>query len=243
MIKYFNLILFTFLSSITLIKSLDDDTTKAFTCMTLTNMKLESTNKKMEEINADEFSSTVLKCFLTIKEEQIEQIMNNIQEVNNLKLLLGEDYDKLTDTSDLSSFSEKKIEDAYKKLMKAMKDFRNMQNGLKENADDDDYDDYDEDDDDYFGISNKKGDNFFGWIVRAVKYIFKAANSVGGILLIMIFIFLMVRFIKSIFSNEKHLKKEKNENKEEDNIEEENNNENEQKDKEEKNEGNKEKVN
>ena len=180
----FLLILLINLMTLTICDIDNEDITKAISCMSILSQKYE------EKTDSKTYFSLMLKCFITITDVEAKEILVGIEQ--GIKSMEDEDIQKLIDIESLKNISQTEIQKQSLRLKKAIKSFQNMQKNYSSNKKDKNY----EDDDEYKKTLPSKG-NFLGVIMKGMTGILKAANNIGTIILIIIFIsFLQILYGK-----------------------------------------------
>ena len=100
-------------------KASNEDVTKAMSCMSLLIQKF-----KGQTPDHKKYSSMLLKCFITITEEESKEILVGIEQ--GIKTLEPEEIEKLTDFSTLSNFSKIELDEYSYKLQNAIDTFKKM---------------------------------------------------------------------------------------------------------------------
>ena len=185
----------------------DPDVTKALSCMSLVNKKMQKNSSQDPHI----YSAMMLKCFISIKESQTKEIVKFLQQGREPDFSESE-INKLTDSSDLQSYDQQELVKNSEKLGKAIEKFKKLQEkgGLRTHGyDDDDFDDR---------VDPNIGGNAIGLFAKGLNYLLATANSFGGMVLILVGLFFGIRILKNLCNKiegtEKPKKKNKNKNKE-----------------------------
>lgn len=196
-------LLFIFLYYITIIRCEADekDLSRAITCISVINRKL----KDQKDPDPKIFSKMLLKCFITISDEQIKEIMLNLQSEKEIALEESEII-KLTEISNMETeYNEREIKLFSKRLNKAIEKFKKIQEEGYSDENENDGDD-----------NNNKGGNILSVMYSGLTNVFKIANSFGGVILVLIGLFFGLNFAKNICSE---CSKNKKKNKKKDNKE------------------------
>ena len=201
----FLLIILTNLMTLNICEIDNEDITKAISCMSLISQKFE------KEPDPKTYSSLMLKCFITITDVEAKEILVRIEQ--GMKSMEDEDIQKLIDIDSLKNISQNELEKQSLKLEKAIKAFQKMQENYSSNKKDKNY----EDDDEYRKSLPSRG-NFLGVIMKGMTGILKAANNIGTIIIIIIFVYfgqiLYGKYCPSKKTNKKDdMAKEKDKNK------------------------------
>ena len=160
------IIIFNFI--IQIISQLDNvPLSKIIACITIVNDEYEKS-----DINAELYSASLLKCFITITESQAYNFIVSMGK--GQKNMNKNDHKKLLDVNSLKYMSEKELEKKSEEMNKALKEFQKMQNEYmgkrsQQDFDGDDYDDYDDYSDDSSDYNERHFSiNYFSLIPKVI---------------------------------------------------------------------------
>ena len=183
----------------------DQDVTKALCCMSLVNKKMQKNQSPDPHI----YSAMMLKCFISIKDNQTKEILKHLQQGREPDLTESE-INKLTDSSNLQSYNQQELVKNSERLGKAIEKFKKIQEkGGMSFGDDDDFGDR---------VDPNIGGNAIGLFTKGLNYLLVTANSFGGMVIILIGLFLGIRVLKNLCKKIETVEKshKKNKNKEKD---------------------------
>ena len=183
-------------------KASNEDITKAMSCMSLLIQKF-----KGQSPDPKKYSSMLLKCFVTISEEESKEILVGIEQ--GVKTLEPEEIEKLTDFSTLSNFSKTELDEYSYKLQNAIDTIKKMQDNYHSGKKDSDYDTNDEE----FKKAHASRGNSLGSFMKKMTGLLKAINNMGSVVLILIFLYFGLIMFKKFCGNKKNDYKDKNKNK------------------------------
>ena len=181
----------------------DQDVTKALSCMSLVNKKMQ----KDKTQDAHAYSAMMLKCFITIKDDQVKEALQHLQQGREPDFSESV-INKLTDSSDLNSYNQEELLKNSKKLGKAIEKFKKMQEKGGMGSYDDDFGD---------NVDPNIGGNAIGLFAKGLNYLFVTANSFGGMVIILVGLFFGIRVLKNICKNVEGVEKSKKKNKSKEN--------------------------
>ena len=175
------------------------DMTKAMSCMTIIAQTINQ-NTKMD---SQTYSTKLLSCFLTIKEEEAKEfLVANEQGINAFE---PGDVERLTSVNNLRSFQQEELRKKSLELDQAIKDFRRLQQNYKKRNKG-----KTSDDDDEFRRPAPSNGNAFGAFMKKLTGFFKLVNNMGSFVLIIIFGYFFLILVKQYYPNDKkNNKKEK----------------------------------
>ena len=183
---FFSVLILNFFKSI-FCKSSNEDISEAMSCMTLLVQKL-----KGDQLDPKTYSSKLLKCFITITEDEAKEILVAIEQ--GMKSIEPEEIERLTDTSTLQDIPKDELSNNSLRLEEAIKEFRKLQekyasrNSGKSTSDDDD--------EDYRKAHPSRGNSLGSFMKKFTKFL-KIANSMGSIIIVIIFLY----FFSILFKN------------------------------------------
>ena len=108
----------------------DVDLSKAVACVPIVDKKMTTqTNKK----DTSEYTKMLIKCFVSISDEQAKKILLTLQDGEDINLSEKE-IDSFTDISKLAYFTQEQLDEISEKLSKAIDKFKkNKDKAKKEN--------------------------------------------------------------------------------------------------------------
>ena len=170
----------------------DSDITKAMSCMNLIIQKSEG-----EKFDAQTYSSKLLKCFITITEEEAKEYLVGLEQ--GMKTFESEEVERLTDTSTLSSIPKDELKNYSLSLEQAIQDFKKLQqkyierNKGKTSSNDDD--------DEKF--KHPSMGNSLGAFMKKLTGALKLINNMGTVMIVLIFAYFFSILFKKYCKNDK----------------------------------------
>ena len=176
-----------------------EDVSKAMACMGITQKILGLDTGKQPDPRI--YSQMMMACFIQISITQSNDVMMNLQ--TGKDPLDTKTMNKLTDFSKLpSKYSQSEIQSYGERLGRALEKYRKISQG--ERPDDDDDGEFEETPENTNILKNTKN-----LIIKSISEIFGIANSFGGIIIILISVFVLVKLIRKTYESLKSNKKEK----------------------------------
>ena len=170
----------------------DADITKAMSCMNLIIQKSDG-----EKLDAHTYSSKLLKCFITITEEEAKEYLVGLEQ--GMKTFDSEEVERLTDTSTLSTIPKDELKNYSLSLEQAIEDFKKLQekyierNQGKTSSNDED--------DEKF--RHPSMGNSLGAFMKKLTGALKLINNMGTIMIILIFAYFFSILFKKYCKNDK----------------------------------------
>ena len=202
---FFLIIILNYLFNI-ICKASNEDITKAMSCMGILSQKL-----KGQTPDPRNYSSMLLKCFITITDEEAKEVLVGFEQ--GMDSIEEEEIEKLTDFSTLSQIPKDELNDYSDKLQNAIQEFRKMhENYNSAKKDKGKSYDRDTDDEDYKRAHPSRG-NSLGSFMKKMTGILKAINNMGSIIIVIIFLYFGSIMFKKYCDNGKKKNKIKETNK------------------------------
>ena len=152
----------------------------------------------------------LLKCFITITEEQGKEILVSIEQ--DMKAIEPEEIEKLTDINSLKEIPQDELKNYSLKLEKAIKDLKKMQEKHLSKSKDKTQD-YDYEDDEEFKKTHPSRGNSLGSVMKKLKGLFKTINNMGNIVIAIIFLYFGSIMLRKCCDNKKSKVKNKDKDK------------------------------
>ena len=195
---FFSILILNFFKSI-FCKSSSEDISKAMSCMTLLVQKL-----KGDQLDPKIYSSKLLKCFITITEDEAKEILVAIEQ--GMKSIEPEEIERLTDASTLKDIPKDELSNNSLRLEEAIKEFRKLQERYASQSSGKTT--TDEDDEDFRKAHPSRG-NSLGSFMKKLTSLLKIANNMGSIIIIIIFLYFFSILFKNCCKNNKSKSKDK----------------------------------
>ena len=155
----------------------NEDMTKAMSCMSLLIQIFKGKSPDQKK-----YSSMLLKCFITITEEESKEIFVGLEQ--GKQALEPEEIERLTNFSTLSNFSKNELDEYSYKLQNAINTFKKMQDNYQSGKKDNDYDN-----DEEFKKTHPSRGNSLGSFMKKMTGLLKTINNMGSVVLILIFLY------------------------------------------------------
>lgn len=201
-INFFLYIIITSNLIIQILSQLDNiPLSKIISCLTIVNDEYEKS-----DINAELYSASILKCFITITDTQAYNFVVSMGK--GQKIMNKNERKKLLDINSLKYMSEKELERKSEEMNKALKEFQKMQSKLMgKSSQDYEEGDYDEYDDEYMGDSDigggRQGINYFSLIPRGIFGIISEFFSYLYFFFILGLVYLFLFSLRKMGENDK----------------------------------------
>ena len=178
-----------------------EEMTKAFSCLSLLS------KKKIEgEDDAKIFQSMLLKCFITITDDEAKEIL--VGESQGIKSLEDKEIEKLTNIESLKNISQSDLRKHLLRLDKAIKAIHKTQRDYssrkRSRQDDNDSEEYKK--------QHPSTGNSLGAMMKKMTGLLKAANNIGTIIIIFIFVYFGIILIDKFSKSNKNQKDDDKEN-------------------------------
>ena len=207
-IKFNPLFLSIICTNFFLLSCNNEDISKIVSCMHVISQK-----NKNQTPDQNTYSTMLLKCFITITEEQGKEILVSIEQ--DMKAIEPEEIEKLTDINSLKEIPQDELKNYSLKLEKAIKDLKRLQEKHYSKSKDKDKDlDY-EDDEDHKKSHPSRG-NSLGSVMKKLKGLFKTINNMGNIVIAIIFLYFGSIMLGKCCDNKKNKMKNKDKSKSKD---------------------------
>ena len=183
----------------------NEDISKLISCMSIITQK-----NKNQSPDQNLYSSMLLKCFITITEEQGKEILIGIEQ--DMKTIEPEEIEKLTDTDSLKEIPPDEQKEYTLKLQKAINELKRVQEGYSKGNKDKDKD-YDYEEDEEYKKLHPSSGNSLGAVMKRLKGLFKTINSLGNYVIVIIFLYFGLIILRKCCYNKKNKNKDKNKSK------------------------------
>ena len=183
----------------------NEDISKIVSCMHVISQK-----NKNQTPDQNTYSTMLLKCFITITEEQGKEILVSIEQ--DMKVIEPEEIEKLTDINSLKEIPPDELKKYSLKLEKAIKDLKKMQEKHLSKSKDKTQD-YDYEDDEEFKKTHPSRGNSLGSVMKKLKGLLKAINNMGNIVIAIIFLYFGSIMLRKCCDNKKSKVKNKDKDK------------------------------
>ena len=202
MFKEFNsliqLIFLVYCLSIISCQSNKDDLSKVISCSNIIGQKIKDQTPEIKT-----YSSMMLKCFITITEDEAKEVLVGIE--RGMKSMEKEDIERLTDISKLNDIPQNELKEYSLKLEDAIRSIRKLEESRKSGKKyDDDYNDNEE----YKKAHPSRG-NEFGSFMKKMTGTLKTINNMGNIVIIVIFVYFGLILFKKFCGDNKSNHKDK----------------------------------
>ena len=198
---FISLIILNIFSSI-YSKPNNDDITKAISCMSMLMQRLGGNN-----LDNKEYSSKLLKCFITITLEEAKEFVVALEQ--GMKTIENKDFERLTDTSTLSSLTQDELSKYSLHLENTIKEFKKLQDSYAKKSEGKSTSGPDEEDEEYRRNHPSRG-NSLGSFMKKLTGALKLVNNMGNVVIFIIFAyFLYILFGKYCKSDKKNKEKPK----------------------------------
>ena len=208
MFKEFNLLFqlffLVYLIAIISCQSNKEDLSKVISCSNIIGQRLKD---QTPEIKA--YSSMMLKCFITITEDEAKEVLVGIE--RGMNTIEKEDIDRLTDISKLNDIPQNELKEYSLKLENTIHSIKKLEEDRKSGKKNDNNDN---DNEEYKKAHPSRG-NEFGAFMKKMTGILKTINNLGNVVIIAIFVYFGLILFKKFCGNNKssHKNKDKSKNK------------------------------
>ena len=175
----------------------NEDVTKVVSCISLINQKYKGQSPEPKA-----YSALLLKCFITISDEEKKEILVGMQQ--NMEGIESEEIEKLTDVTTLKDIPQEQLKEHTIKLENAIKEFRKIQENYYEDKIDKNIN-YEEDEE--FRKTHPSRGNSLGAFMKKTNGTLKLINYMGNIVIGIISIYFAYIMLGKFLGRKKFKKK------------------------------------